>query len=434
MPVPSAPLLAAALRRAGLTVHVGPRSADARAGRARRRRCSPPAASRPAPGGGGMQPAGALAVDTESAWLAPDPACPFAVVRAVVDTPDHPLVHPGTVRRGLRRADAHCAAPRRRSPPWCAARRGARGGARRAALVLRRAWSGRSRPSSRPWTATAPRSTSAARSCTTAHVVADLERRGAVFVEEVDEVPAGAALVLAAHGVAPSVRRTAASRDLAVVDATCPLVTKVHAEVRRARRPRRHGVPHRPRRARGGRGHRRGGAGARRRRGQRGRRRDRRRADPAGSRTRCRPRSPSTRPSEVAAVLRAPVPGAGAPRTDDICYATTNRQDAVRAMAAEADLVLVVGSANSSNSVRLVGGRRPRRGPRPPASTTPGRARPAPGSPAPGASASPPARRLPPTWSTEIGSVVDLLRGLGPVTVAPGPPRPRTSASPSPRR
>jgi 4-hydroxy-3-methylbut-2-enyl diphosphate reductase len=187
-----------------------------------------------------------------------------------------------------------------------------------------------------------------------AHVVGDLERRGAVFVSEVDEVPAGEVLVLAAHGVAPAVRAQASSRELTVIDATCPLVTKVHNEVRRY----------------AGRGdtvlligH-----------------RDHEEVegtvgeapehvivvDDAAAAARVSPPDPSRvayamqttlavdEADEIAGILRDRFPGLRGPRRDDICYATTNRQLALRAVARDCDLVLVVGSANSSNSVRLV--------------------------------------------------------------------------------
>ena len=127
-------------------------------------------------------------------------------------------------------------------------------------------------------------------------VVEDLKQRGAVFVEELDEVPEGGTVIFSAHGVSQSVRADAAARGLRVFDATCPLVTKVHIEVARHCR--------------------------------------------AGR--------------DVIATLRQRFPALQGPRHDDICYATQNRQVAVKAMAPHCDLVLVVGSQNSSNSKRLV--------------------------------------------------------------------------------
>jgi 4-hydroxy-3-methylbut-2-en-1-yl diphosphate reductase len=187
-----------------------------------------------------------------------------------------------------------------------------------------------------------------------AHVVADLEAAGAVFVDELDEVPAGATVVFSAHGVSPAVWDAAAARDLEVVDATCPLVAKVHAEARRFA-------------ARGDTvvfvGH----AGHEETEGTLG--------EAPGSTVLvqtvedvARIRVPDPRrvsyltqttlsvheTGEIVAALRARFPALRGPGSADICYATTNRQDALAAIADDADLVLVVGSANSSNSVRLV--------------------------------------------------------------------------------
>jgi 4-hydroxy-3-methylbut-2-en-1-yl diphosphate reductase len=185
-------------------------------------------------------------------------------------------------------------------------------------------------------------------------VVSDLEQRGAVFVEELDEVPDGATVVFSAHGVSPAVRDTASGRGLSVIDATCPLVSKVHAEARRF--------------AREGYtvaliGH----AGHEEVEGTLGEAPEstvlvQTAADVAA----LSPADPSKvaylmqttlavdEAADVAAALRERFPQMRAPGSDDICYATTNRQAAVRAVAADADLVLVAGSKNSSNSVRLV--------------------------------------------------------------------------------
>jgi 4-hydroxy-3-methylbut-2-enyl diphosphate reductase len=185
-------------------------------------------------------------------------------------------------------------------------------------------------------------------------VVSDLEHRGAVFVDELDEVPDGATVVFSAHGVAPAVREQAADRGLSVIDATCPLVSKVHAEARRF--------------AREGYtvaliGH----AGHEEVEGTLGEAPDstvlvQTAADVAS----LTPADPSKvaylmqttlavdEAADVADALRERFPQMRAPGSDDICYATTNRQQAVRAVAAESDLVLVAGSANSSNSLRLV--------------------------------------------------------------------------------
>jgi 4-hydroxy-3-methylbut-2-en-1-yl diphosphate reductase len=185
------------------------------------------------------------------------------------------------------------------------------------------------------------------------HVVRDLERRGAVFVEEVGEVPEGSITVLAAHGVAPQVRSEAAARKLRVIDATCPLVSKVHTEVRRfaARDDTVFLIGHRQHEeVVGTRGEAPGHVIVI--------------ADPDEAR---RVEVPDPQKvsyvmqttlavdeaEETAAVLRRRFPALAAPRKDDICYATTNRQQAIRAVARRSDLVLVLGSQNSSNSHRL---------------------------------------------------------------------------------
>ncbi|MET7421481.1 4-hydroxy-3-methylbut-2-enyl diphosphate reductase [Dactylosporangium sp. NPDC005555] len=186
------------------------------------------------------------------------------------------------------------------------------------------------------------------------HVVADLEARGAVFVDELDEVPDGATVVFSAHGVAPQVRADAAARSLRVVDATCPLVTKVHAEARRF----------------AGRGDTIvlvGHAGHEEVEGTLGEAPDRTvLVETAEDVARLHIEDPLRvsyltqttlavdEVGEVVDALRERFPALRGPGSDDICYATTNRQEAVAAVARDADLVLVVGSANSSNSVRLV--------------------------------------------------------------------------------
>ncbi|WP_309112258.1 4-hydroxy-3-methylbut-2-enyl diphosphate reductase [Saccharothrix sp.] len=186
------------------------------------------------------------------------------------------------------------------------------------------------------------------------HVVAELEARGAVFVDELDAVPDGATVVFSAHGVSPAVRAEAARRGLDVVDATCPLVTKVHAEARRFL-------------ARGDTVVLIGHAGHEEVDGTLGEDPERivlveSAADVAALEVpdpdRVSYLTQTTlavdETTEVVAALKARFPALKGPASDDICYATTNRQDAVREIAGEADLVLVVGSANSSNSVRLV--------------------------------------------------------------------------------
>jgi 4-hydroxy-3-methylbut-2-en-1-yl diphosphate reductase len=184
------------------------------------------------------------------------------------------------------------------------------------------------------------------------HVVGDLERRGAIFVDELDEVPPGAPVVFSAHGVSPAVRGEAKDRGLTAIDATCPLVTKVHAEARRYvdRGDTVVLIGHR--------GHEESE-------GTLGHAPDRITlaetvedvaALEADGRVSYLMQTTLAvdEAAEVAAALRERFPEVAAPSSDDICYATTNRQNAVRAVVGEADVTLVVGSANSSNSVRLV--------------------------------------------------------------------------------
>jgi len=186
--------------------------------------------------------------------------------------------------------------------------------------------------------------------------VEDLRSRGAVFVDDVDAIPSGATCIFSAHGVSQQVREQAAARDLRVFDATCPLVTKVHLEVTRHCKAGFDVV------LIGHRGH----------------------PEVDGTMGQCRAdggqvhlietedevpalaiRDPERvayvtqttlsvdDTSRIVAALQSRFPNIQGPKKSDICYATQNRQDAVRDLAAGADLVLVVGSANSSNSNRL---------------------------------------------------------------------------------
>jgi 4-hydroxy-3-methylbut-2-enyl diphosphate reductase len=186
------------------------------------------------------------------------------------------------------------------------------------------------------------------------HVVRDLESKGAVFVEEETEVPEGAVVVLSAHGVAPEVYTNAEGRNLRVIDATCPLVTKVHLEARRFAEADRTILLI-------------GHEGHEEVIGTSGEAPDHIRlvGDVAEARTVDVPD-----PSKVAYLsqttlsvdetngvieaLRQRFPDIEGPPRDDICYATQNRQDAMKAMAGKVDVVLVIGSDNSSNSNRLV--------------------------------------------------------------------------------
>ncbi|MDX2301039.1 MAG: 4-hydroxy-3-methylbut-2-enyl diphosphate reductase [Xanthomonadaceae bacterium] len=189
-------------------------------------------------------------------------------------------------------------------------------------------------------------------------VVDDLRQRGAVFVEELDEVPAGATVIFSAHGVSQAVRGEAERRGLKVFDATCPLVTKVHIEVARHCRAGRDVV------LIGHAGHPEveGTMGQWLAEGGRGRIHLVENAadvaalevdqpDNLAFTTQTTLSVDDTR--NVIDALSRRFPAIQGPRHDDICYATQNRQDAVRQLAGQCDLVLVVGSVNSSNSNRL---------------------------------------------------------------------------------
>jgi 4-hydroxy-3-methylbut-2-enyl diphosphate reductase len=306
VPLPSAPLVASALSRAGLPVHQGPVTD---------------------------------AVDQESAWLieaAPDR--PRAVVR--VAGGDGVRAY-RNLRRTARVLEQWGAAARPRTVllpeprSFCA-------GVERAIEVGERAHDRYGPP------VYVRRQIIHNR-----HVVADLESRGAVFVEEVDEAPEGARLVFSAHGVSPAVEAAAAQRGQSVIDATCPLVAKVHREVRRFAE-RDYSV------VLVGHAHHDEVEGTI--------------GEAADIRLVSTPDDAATVAvsdpqkvayvtqttlalddvAEVVDVLRDRFPGLVGPAADDVCYATQNRQDAVRAIADDCDLLLVVGSQNSSNSQRLV--------------------------------------------------------------------------------
>jgi len=184
-------------------------------------------------------------------------------------------------------------------------------------------------------------------------VVDDLKAKGAVFVEELSEVPAGATVIFSAHGVALDVRREAEARGLKVFDATCPLVTKVHVEVSRMREQGREvvmighaGHPE----AEGTMGQSEGGMYL---------------VESESDVARLDVRDPERLSyvtqttlsiddcARIIAALKERFPRIVGPKKDDICYATQNRQDAVKFMAPQCDVVIVVGSPNSSNSNRL---------------------------------------------------------------------------------
>jgi 4-hydroxy-3-methylbut-2-enyl diphosphate reductase len=350
---PAAPLLAAAIRALNLEgpgpgappvrVHLGPVATTDRLALGGRRR--------------ELAAEGVAAVDLESSWLGTLANRPFAVVRVIVDDSETGLYHPATVPRGRaalqtltrivpaleRWSDA--ISPRRRvvlaSPrSFCA-------GVERAIEIVEEALERYGAP------------VYVRRQIVhNAYVVADLEQRGAVFVEELDEVPDDAPVVLSAHGVAPMVRDDAARRGLTVVDATCPLVAKVHTEARRALRDGNTVVfighahhdesegllgedpdPDNPRirlveNARQA--------------------KELEVEDPSRLAYLTQTTLAEDEAEDIVAALKATFPTIAEPPSSDICYATTNRQRAIRDIAAEVDVVLVVGSQNSSNSKRLV--------------------------------------------------------------------------------
>ncbi|MFO1309089.1 MAG: 4-hydroxy-3-methylbut-2-enyl diphosphate reductase [Burkholderiales bacterium] len=184
-------------------------------------------------------------------------------------------------------------------------------------------------------------------------VVEDLKRKGAVFVDELAEVPRGATVVFSAHGVSKAVQAEAVARGLTVFDATCPLVTKVHVEIAKMREQGREivmighaGHPE----VEGTMGQCEGGvhlveSAA-----------DVERLEVADPRKLAYVTQTTLSVDDAAAIveaLRRRFPEIVGPRKDDICYATQNRQDAVKALATSVDVVIVVGSPNSSNSNRL---------------------------------------------------------------------------------
>src|SRR5688572_30003542 len=184
------------------------------------------------------------------------------------------------------------------------------------------------------------------------YVVEDLRAKGAVFVEELDEVPRGSTVVFSAHGVSKEVRADAERRGLKVFDATCPLVTKVHVEVARMLREGYEIVMI------GHRGH----PEAEGTMGQAARGmhlvetvQDVARLDPASDKLSYVTQTTLSvdDAAEIIAALKERFPRIVGPKKDDICYATQNRQDAVKLMAPQCDVVIVVGSPNSSNSNRL---------------------------------------------------------------------------------
>jgi 4-hydroxy-3-methylbut-2-enyl diphosphate reductase len=338
--LPSAALIAADLRRAGITVHVGAVVSTDGIVHGRQARARLAASS------------GAIAVDMESVALLDRPwGLPTAVVRAVSDRPGQDLWSPSTVRHGVTALRAL-----RASGPtlqrWAAA-----AGPRDVLLAAPRSFCAGVERAIDTVVAGLERFGAPVyvrrQIVHNEFVVASLEARGAIFVHELDEVPPGATVVFSAHGVAPAVRADADARGLRVVDATCPLVAKVHREIRRFAARGRHIV------LIGHAGH----------------------DEVEGTLGEAAGIHLVTTPEDVAALdlddaaavayatqttlspcdvdatvgaLRRRFADLAGPPASDICYATQNRQEAVAAIAAACDLVLVVGSPGSSNSRRLV--------------------------------------------------------------------------------
>jgi 4-hydroxy-3-methylbut-2-enyl diphosphate reductase len=345
----SAPLLAGELRRAGLRVHLGPVvTVDHLVKGAERAE---------------LAATGAILADMESAPLAAAAAGgrPVAVVRAVSDTPPRPEAQANRTLRpvaGIVSGGLAALRSLRAAAPvverWAAACSDQRevllagprsfcAGVERAIEIVERALERQGAPVYVRKEIVHNK-----------RVVGDLAGRGAVFVDELEQVPDGSTVVFSAHGVSPAVRSEASRRGLSVIDGTCPLVSKVHAEARRF--------------AADGYtvaliGH----AGHEEVEGTLG--------EAPGSTVLLQteadvatfePPDPEKvaylmqttlsvdEAAEVSGALRDRFPAMRAPGSDDICYATTNRQAAVRSIAAESDMVLVAGSKNSSNSVRLV--------------------------------------------------------------------------------
>jgi 4-hydroxy-3-methylbut-2-en-1-yl diphosphate reductase len=186
------------------------------------------------------------------------------------------------------------------------------------------------------------------------YVVSTLEARGVIFVNETDEVPEGATVVFSAHGVSPAVHAEAAARNLKTIDATCPLVTKVHNEVKRFANEETEILLI-------------GHVGHEEVEGTAGEAPGKVRVVDGLDQARTIEPTPGKKlvwltqttlsvdeTMQSVAILRDRFPEISNPPSDDICYATQNRQEAIKAIAPQADLVLVVGSTNSSNSVRLV--------------------------------------------------------------------------------
>jgi 4-hydroxy-3-methylbut-2-en-1-yl diphosphate reductase len=332
-------ILAGVLRRAGLRVYVGPIVSSPRIVHGERRR--------------ELAQTGALAVDMESFWLAQAHGRPVVTLRTVSDSPSQEVYRPLKLIAGLRAAYRSLRRAGAQLGEWAellgarevllAAPRASCAGVVRAVDIVRRALEERGAPIY-----------VRKQIVHNKHIVGELEELGAVFVEEVDEVPAGATVIYSAHGVSPAVRAAAAERELDVIDATCPLVAKVHAETRRFARNNFDIV------LIGHEGHEEVD-------GTLGEAPEHvtviATADEVDALSVADPERVAYLTQTTLAVdetklvveaLRERFPALAGPASDDICYATQNRQDAVRALASDCDIVLVVGSQNSSNSRRLV--------------------------------------------------------------------------------
>jgi 4-hydroxy-3-methylbut-2-en-1-yl diphosphate reductase len=337
---PDPAILAGHLRRGGFNVRVGPVASTQRLVVRERRRA--------------LQRTGALAVDMESAWLAPEAhAQPLVTLRVVLDTHRDELHRPLRTAAGAARAYRALRGVSALIQEWAralgereivlAGPRASCAGVVRAVEIVERVLAERDAPVY-----------VRKQIVHNQHVVGELERQGAIFVDEIDEVPESATVIFSAHGVSPEVRAQASERGLDVIDATCPLVAKVHAEARRFASSGREIV------LIGHEGH--------------------EEVDGTVGEAPLRTHVIATESDvaqlsiidpdrvayltqttlavdETAGVVKAlkqRFPAISGPSSDDICYATQNRQDAVRALAEDCELVLVVGAENSSNSRRLV--------------------------------------------------------------------------------
>jgi 4-hydroxy-3-methylbut-2-enyl diphosphate reductase len=341
-PCHSAGILAATLADIGVEARLGPMvSTDHVVAGSERRRL--------------VEQTGAIAVDMESAWLAVAAGDrPLAVLRVVVDTPGRELKSsPLATARGGVRAYRSLVKAAPALAPWAeaagprtvllAAPRSFCAGVERAIEIVERALD-----------RYGPPVYVRKQIVHNVHVVRDLERRGAVFVESAEDVPEGATVVFSAHGVSPEVRAQAQARKLHVIDATCPLVTKVHTEARRF--------------ASsdytifliGHEGHEEvegttGEAASSIRLIEKVEDVDKLEVeDPTQVAFLSQTTLAIDEVNEVVDALRDRFPSLTGPGSADICYATQNRQDAVKVLARECDLLLVIGSENSSNSKRLV--------------------------------------------------------------------------------